>query len=262
MEDEDIIFRDDPDDSQPDNEDLAAGDSVNSPRLDNVAVTSDEGQHAFQSEKLADDNSDSDDGISDDMTDQSDEGLSYRELLIITLSSSVLIILIILISVLSLLHRRHRDKCLHSLGHPDLIPGPGSGSGAASVSGGGSVHHLESQYDSQVSTVSNTPDTSHTDHVTDFNNKFRHFHPEMLTEAGPASEAPEPIFPNNNPPVCGPGYCSAGSSPPPPSGYPLLHLPSIPQHHLAGKLLRDVYIHYNITTNTLGLGCPSCPGVR
>ena len=39
--------------------------------------------------------------------------------------------------------------------------------------GGGSVHHLESQYDSQVSTVSNTPDTSHTDHVTDFNNKFR-----------------------------------------------------------------------------------------
>ena len=41
------------------------------------------------------------------------------------------------------------------------------------VSGGGSVHPLESQYDSQVSTVSNTPDTSHTDHVTDFNNKFR-----------------------------------------------------------------------------------------
>ncbi len=37
---------------------------------------------------------------------------------------------------------------------------------------GGSVH-LESQYDSQVSTVSNTPDTSHTDHITDFNNKFR-----------------------------------------------------------------------------------------
>ena len=35
---------------------------------------------------------------------------------------------------------------------------------------GGSVH-LESQYDSQVSTVSNTPDTSHTDHITDFNNK-------------------------------------------------------------------------------------------
>ena len=26
----------------------------------------------------------------------------------------------------------------------------------------------------------------------------------------------------------------------------------------AGKLLRDVYIHYNITTNTLGLGCTSC----
>ena len=43
----------------------------------------------------------------------------------------------------------------------------------AVVSGGGSVHPLESQYDSQVSTVSNTPDTSHTDHVTDFNNKFR-----------------------------------------------------------------------------------------
>ena len=42
----------------------------------------------------------------------------------------------------------------------------------AVLSGGGSVH-LESQYDSQVSTVSNTPDTSHTDHVTDFNNKFR-----------------------------------------------------------------------------------------
>ena len=41
------------------------------------------------------------------------------------------------------------------------------------LSGGGSVHPLESQYDSQVSTVSNTPDTSHTDHVTDFNNKFR-----------------------------------------------------------------------------------------
>ena len=32
----------------------------------------------------------------------------------------------------------------------------------------------------------------------------------------------------------------------------------------AGKLLRDVYIHYNITTNTLGLGCSSChqSGVR
>ena len=30
----------------------------------------------------------------------------------------------------------------------------------------------------------------------------------------------------------------------------------------AGKLLRDVYIHYNITTNTLGLAaCPACtPG--
>ena len=144
MEDEDIILRDDPDDSQDDNEDLAAGDSVNSPRLDNnVAVTSDDGQQAFQSEKLADDNSDSDDGISDDMTDQSDEGLSYRELLIITLSSSVLIILIILISVLSLLHSRHRDKCLHSLGHPDLIPGPGSGSGAASVSGTVLTPHLQ-----------------------------------------------------------------------------------------------------------------------
>ena len=26
----------------------------------------------------------------------------------------------------------------------------------------------------------------------------------------------------------------------------------------AGKLLRDVYIHYNITTNTLGLGCQQC----
>ena len=133
MQDEDIILRDDPDDS-PDNEDLADGDSVNSPRLDNVSVTSDEqGHNEFLSEKLADD-SDSD-GISDDMTDQSDEGLSYRELLIITLSSSVLIIVIILISVLSLLHRRHRDKCLHGLRHPDLIPGPGSGSGAASVSG-------------------------------------------------------------------------------------------------------------------------------
>lgn len=32
----------------------------------------------------------------------------------------------------------------------------------------------------------------------------------------------------------------------------------------AGKLLRDVYIHYNITTNTLGLGCTQChqAGVR
>jgi len=127
------------------------------------------------------------------------------------------------------------------------------------VSGGASVHP-DSQYD--VSTVSNTPDTSHTDHITDFNNKFRHFHPEMMTEAGPGSEAPEVIFPNNNPP-CGPGYCTGGGSPPP-SGYPLLHLPSLPQHHLAGKLLRDVYIHYNITTNTLGLGCTSChqSGVR
>ena len=39
---------------------------------------------------------------------------------------------------------------------------------------GGSVHlESQSQYDSQVSTVSNTPDTSHTDHITDFNNKFR-----------------------------------------------------------------------------------------
>ena len=38
------------------------------------------------------------------------------------------------------------------------------------MSGGASVHP-DSQYD--VSTVSNTPDTSHTDHITDFNNKFR-----------------------------------------------------------------------------------------
>ena len=131
MEDEDIIFRDDPDDSA-DNEDPAAGDSVNSPRLDrDSVVTQDQGHEEFQSEKLADD-SDSDD--SDDITEQSDEGLSYRELLIITLSSSVLIIVIILISVLSLLHRRARAKCPHSVS-PDLIPGPGSGSGAASVSG-------------------------------------------------------------------------------------------------------------------------------
>ena len=130
--DEDIITEDDPDDS-PDNEDAsAAGDSVNSPRLENVAVTDDINE--FQSEKLADAGSDSD-GISDDIAGESDEGLSYRELLIISLSSSVLIIVIILISVLSLLHRRHRDKCLHSLRHPDLIPGPGSGSGDASVSG-------------------------------------------------------------------------------------------------------------------------------
>lgn len=132
MEDADIIFRDDPDDS-PDNEDPAAGDSVNSPRLDSASVvTADQGHEEFQSEKLADD-SDSDD-ISDDIAEQSDEGLSYRELLIITLSSSILIIVIILISVLSLLHRRARDKCHHSVS-PDLIPGPGSGSGAASVSG-------------------------------------------------------------------------------------------------------------------------------
>ena len=142
MEDEDIIFRDDPDDSA-DNEDPAAGDSVNSPRLDNSVVTADQGQEEFQSEKLADD-SDSDD--SDDITEQSDEGLSYRELLIITLSSSVLIIVIIPISVLSLLHRRARAKCPHSVS-PDLIPGPGSGSGAASVSG--TVTTLSIQTDSQ-----------------------------------------------------------------------------------------------------------------
>ena len=143
MEDEDIIFRDDPDDSA-DNEDPAAGDSVNSPRLDSSVVTADQGHEEFQSEKLADD-SDSDD-ISDDITEQSDEGLSYRELLIITLSSSVLIIVIILISVLSLLHRRARAKCPHSVS-PDLIPGPGSGSGAASVSG--TVSTLSIQTDSQ-----------------------------------------------------------------------------------------------------------------
>ena len=144
MEDEDIIFRDDPDDSA-DNEDPAAGDSVNSPRLDrDSVVTQDQGHEEFQSEKLADD-SDSDD-ISDDITEQSDEGLSYRELLIITLSSSVLIIVIILISVLSLLHRRARAKCSHSVS-PDLIPGPGSGSGAASVSG--TVATLSIQTDSQ-----------------------------------------------------------------------------------------------------------------
>ena len=143
MEDEDIIFRDDPDDSA-DNEDPAAGDSVNSPRLDrDSVVTQDQGHEEFQSEKLADD-SDSDD--SDDITEQSDEGLSYRELLIITLSSSVLIIVIILISVLSLLHRRARAKCPHSVS-PDLIPGPGSGSGAASVSG--TVSTLSIQTDSQ-----------------------------------------------------------------------------------------------------------------
>ena len=55
----------------------------------------------------------------------------------------------------------------------------------------------------------------------------------MMTEAGPGSEAADPMFPNNNPPpVCaGAGaYCTE------PPGYPLLHLPSLPQHHLGTEL--------------------------
>ena len=52
----------------------------------------------------------------------------------------------------------------------------------------------------------------------------------MMTEAGPGSEAADPMFPNNNPPCAGAGaYCE-------PPGYPLLHLPSLPQHHLGTEL--------------------------
>jgi len=174
---------------------------------------------------------------------------SYREVLIISLSSSLLVTLALVTAALGCLHssRRKLGRGLGAgPGHgvPDLIPMSGSASAATSASSC-------SQY--EVSTVAASPDTRHAgpgpghtaDHIADFNNKFRHFHPEMLSEH--EAEAEAGLLNNNVAAV---------------AEFPVLQLPALPHQHLAGKLLRDVYIHYNITTNTLGLAaCPACtPG--
>ena len=59
----------------------------------------------------------------------------------------------------------------------------------------------------------------------------------MMTEPAPASEAAESIFPNNNPPAS--LYCAEAGAPPS-SPYPILHLPSLPQHHLGNMAQRPL----------------------
>ena len=56
-----------------------------------------------------------------------------------------------------------------------------------------------------------------------------------MTEPAPASEAAESIFPNNNNPAS--LYCAEAGAPPS-SPYPILHLPSLPQHHLGNMAQR------------------------
>ena len=144
------------------NEDIVMT-SLNSPRQENAAGTI---HGNVQYEMLNDSADQGDDSYSDDqddITDDIDTGFTYREILIITLSSSILIIIALIIAVLSYVHRRH-SKSLPSH-QPDLIPMSGSASASNT-----SNTSAESQY-----AVSNSPDTDNVtnDHITDFNNKFR-----------------------------------------------------------------------------------------
>ena len=142
------------------NEDIVMT-SLNSPRQENVETVMENG---VQQEMLNDSPDISSDSLSDDhddITDDIDHEFTYREILIITLSSSILIVIALIIAILSYMHRRHaKNLPAHQ---PDLIPMSGSG-GASNAS-------VESSYQ-----VSNSPDTDNinNDHIADFNNKFRY----------------------------------------------------------------------------------------
>ena len=83
-----------------------------------------------------------------------DSVLTYREILIISLSSAVIIIIILIITAVTVLQLQRRRKGLEP---PDLIPMSGTASS------------LESSLESQ-SSVSLSPES---DHISTFNNKFR-----------------------------------------------------------------------------------------
>ena len=157
--------------------------SLNSPRL----ATSGQGHRLEMLPDSGDAGADSDGEYDDDIGDSAGAGdsgdggdggdgvFSYREVLIISLSSSLLVTLALVTAALSCLHSSRRKLGAGSgPGHgvPDLIPMSGSASAATSASSC-------SQY--EVSTVAASPDTRHAgpgqphtaDHIADFNNKFR-----------------------------------------------------------------------------------------
>ena len=84
----------------------------------------------------------------------SESVLTFREILIISLSSALIVIIILIITAVTVLQLQRRRKGLEP---PDLIPMSGTSSSLESS--------LESQYE-----VSLTPET---DHIATFNNKFR-----------------------------------------------------------------------------------------
>ena len=112
---------------------------LNSPRMKNVETI----QHSYEmyvdSGDLTNDSDDTADNFDEIDTES---GFTYREILIITLSSSILIIITIVIAIATLIHKKQRKYQNHP--HPDLIP----------MSGRSSIQ--DSSYDN-----SQTPDTSH-----------------------------------------------------------------------------------------------------
>ena len=86
-----------------------------------------------------------------DHMEETDSVLTYREILIITLSSAIIIIIIIIITAVTVLQLQRRRKGLEP---PDLIPMSGTASSLQSS--------LESQSQCEES-----------DHINTFNNKFR-----------------------------------------------------------------------------------------
>ena len=86
-----------------------------------------------------------------DRMEETDSVLTYREILIITLSSAVIIIIVLIITAVTILQLQRRRKGLEP---PDLIPMSGTTSSLQSS--------LESQSQCEES-----------DHINTFNNKFR-----------------------------------------------------------------------------------------
>ena len=168
-----------PDTAAEDSEDTVTT-SLNSPRL----ASSGQEHRLEMLPDSGDTGADSDGEYDDDIGDSPGAGgdggdgvFSYREVLIISLSSSLLVTLALVTAALACLHssRRKLGRGLGAgPGHgvPDLIPMSGSASAATSASSC-------SQY--EVSTVAASPDTRHAgpgpghtaDHIADFNNKFR-----------------------------------------------------------------------------------------
>ena len=112
--------------------------SLNSPRLEAVRVN--------ETSELSD--------VREEIPEEvpgTDPFLTYREILIITLSSAIIIIIILIITALTVLQLQRRRKGLEP---PDLIPMSGTASSRQSS--------LESQSQCEES-----------DHINTFNNKFR-----------------------------------------------------------------------------------------